>query len=74
MVLGAMGWNHSTFAVTLDQTTHLVDAACCMPRGGIAQTVNFAAARLDTRRAHVLTITNQAAGPGGSVLVLDAFM
>ncbi|KAJ7193621.1 hypothetical protein GGX14DRAFT_577072 [Mycena pura] len=74
LVLGAMGWNHSTFALTLDRRTHLVDAACCMPAGGIAQTVHFAAAHLDTQRAHVLTITNRAAGPGGSVLALDAFI
>nr|GAT43846.1 predicted protein [Mycena chlorophos] len=73
-LLGSLGWNHSRLAISLDGgNATIFDAYCCPPTGSIAQVVQFDAHGLG-RGAHVLNVTNLAAGPHGSVLEIDAFI
>ncbi|KAF7350605.1 hypothetical protein MSAN_01620600 [Mycena sanguinolenta] len=80
--LGTQGWDHGIFTVALDGQSTIVDGSCCIPKsasppivqfGTVPQVVQFEATNL-TDAKHLLTITNDNAGPSGTVLQVDAFM
>jgi hypothetical protein len=71
--MGAQGWDHGTFRVTLDGAETVVDGYCCGPNAGVPQVIQFEAHGLSTEE-HVLNVTNLAVGPRGSVFEVDALM
>ncbi|KAJ6493397.1 hypothetical protein C8R45DRAFT_1136607 [Mycena sanguinolenta] len=80
--IGTQGWDHGIFTVALDGQNTIVDGSCCIPNGAsppvvqfgtVPQVVQFEATNL-TDAKHVLTITNNNAGPLGTVLQVDAFV
>ncbi|KAF8177789.1 hypothetical protein K438DRAFT_1978406 [Mycena galopus ATCC 62051] len=78
-LIGAEGWDHSTFVVTLDGENTNVDGACCFPNGTfplyaiVPQVTQFEASDLNDAK-HVLTVTNASPGLQGTVLELDALV
>ncbi|KAJ6462209.1 hypothetical protein C8R45DRAFT_941017 [Mycena sanguinolenta] len=71
--MGAYGWDHGSFLVTLDDEEVTGDGYCCGPDGGVPQAIQFTASAL-APGVHVLNITNSSAGPYGSVLEVDAII
>ncbi|KAJ6620190.1 hypothetical protein B0H10DRAFT_2216232 [Mycena sp. CBHHK59/15] len=39
--MGAQGWDHDSFVVSLDSDDTIVDGHCCAPNGGVAQVLQF---------------------------------
>ncbi|KAJ7622024.1 hypothetical protein FB45DRAFT_121179 [Roridomyces roridus] len=73
-LMGAQGWDHGTFSVSLDGVEEIIhDGYCCGPRGGAPQIIQFEKTGLDTSE-HVLNVTNLARGMYGSVLEVDAVL